>query len=87
MRITVSIPSVQAPTVASNLLGVAGLLGLVVSVGALAGSWWWSVLTGSLVAIGLSYVTHAHAQAEAARQAGEQAGGSVPPLRVSGAAS
>ncbi|SCL15080.1 hypothetical protein [Micromonospora inyonensis] len=85
MRITVSIPSVQAPTLVSNLLGVAGLLGLIVSVGALAGSWWWSTLTGSLVAIGLAYVTHAHTQAEAARQAGEQAGEAVP-LRVAGSA-
>ncbi|MEV6798530.1 hypothetical protein AB0M91_09300 [Micromonospora rifamycinica] len=65
MRITVSIPSVQAPMLVSNLLGAAGLVGLVVAVGALAGSWWWSVLLGSLFAVVLAYVTHAHAQAAA----------------------
>ncbi|MFI6162252.1 hypothetical protein ACIA59_20200 [Micromonospora haikouensis] len=65
MRITVSIPSVQAPTLVSNLLGVAGLLGLVVAVGALAGNWWWSVLLGSLAAVGLAWVAHTHAQASA----------------------
>ncbi|MFG3709203.1 hypothetical protein ACGF7U_31355 [Micromonospora sp. NPDC047670] len=63
MRITVSIPSVQAPMLVSNLLGVAGLLGLVVAVGALAGDWWWSVLLGSVIAVVLAWVAHTHAQA------------------------
>ncbi|AYF31097.1 hypothetical protein CSH63_33075 [Micromonospora tulbaghiae] len=67
MRITVSVPTVQAPMLVSNLLGLAGLLGLVVSVGALAGSWWWSVLVGSLLAVGLAWVAHTYAQAAAAK--------------------
>ncbi|MGC5664938.1 hypothetical protein ACN261_31610 [Micromonospora sp. WMMD723] len=70
MRITVSVPSVQAPMLVSNLLGVAGLLGLVVAVGALAGSWWWSVLAGSLIAIALAWVAHTHHQAAAAQRVG-----------------
>lgn len=36
---------------AANLLGVTGMLGTAVSVGALAGNWWWSVLLASLFAI------------------------------------
>lgn len=65
MRITLTIPTVQAPQLASNVLGAAGLIGLVIAIGALAGNWWWSLLAGSLVAIGLAWVANTHAQAEA----------------------
>ena len=68
MRITVTIPTAQTPTLVSNVLGLAGLVGFVVSIGALIGSWWWSVLAGSIAAVAVAYVTHAHAQAETVRR-------------------
>jgi hypothetical protein len=70
VRISVTIPDVRAPRAVSNLLGLVGLLGVVVSVGALAGSWWWSTLVGSVVCVALAWVAHTHAEADAARQAG-----------------
>ncbi|MEV0805740.1 hypothetical protein [Micromonospora sp. NPDC050200] len=66
MRITVTLPTVHAPTLVSNALGVAGLLGLAVAIGALAGDWWWSMLVGSVVAIALSWVANTHARAGSA---------------------
>jgi hypothetical protein len=44
---------------ASNLLGLAGLVGLVVAVGGLTGNVWWSLLLTSVLLVGLSYVQHA----------------------------
>jgi len=41
---------------AANLLGLAGLVALAVAVGALAGSWWWSVGLGGVFAVGLSWM-------------------------------
>lgn len=88
-RITVSIPTPQLPMLVSNLLGLASLVGLVVSIGALAGNWWWSGLSGSLVGLGLAWVAMSHAQAAAT--AAEPAGGETAPaagspLRVAGGA-
>lgn len=79
MRISVTIPGVQASQMVSNVLGVAGLIGLTVAVGALAGTWWWSLLTGSLITIALAWVANTHAQARAAEVGGEEA---AQPLRV-----
>lgn len=44
---------------AANLLGLAGLVAVAVAVGALAGSWWWSVGLGGLFAVGLSWMASA----------------------------
>lgn len=41
---------------AANLLGLAGLVALSLAVGALAGSWWWSVGLGGVFAVGLSWM-------------------------------
>ncbi len=54
------------PGLLSNLLGVAGLLGVVVAIGGLT-SPWWALLAGSLIAVGLSYAASTHAEAEGAR--------------------
>jgi amino acid transporter len=51
---------VPSSILVANLLGILGLIGLTVAVGALAGSWWWSVLTGSVIMIGLSMVAASH---------------------------
>jgi hypothetical protein len=57
--VKVSIP-VPSSMLVVNILGVLGLAGLTVSVGALTGNWWWSVLVGSVILIGLSLVGSAH---------------------------
>ncbi len=68
--ITITVPTPAAGgLLASNLLGAAGLIGLVVAVGALAGNWWWSVLVGSVLSVALAYVGMLHAQAAARPQA------------------
>ena len=62
----IRIPVPQLPRgLAANLLGVLGLLGAVLAVGGLTGNWWWSVLVGSLVAVGLSYIAQTHLAVEA----------------------
>lgn len=72
-RITLSIPTPQLTQLMSNLLGVAGLLAVVVAIGALAGNWWWSVLAGGIVACALAWVANLHAQAAGATAtAGEE---------------
>lgn len=78
MRFTVTIPAVQAPRLLSNALGLAGLIGLVVCVGALAGNWWWSGLTGSLIGLGLAWVANTHADAAEASAAAGGQGPDVP---------
>ncbi len=50
--------------VGANLLGLLGLVQMILAIGALAGNWWWSVLVGGLVSVGLSYVAQTHAAAE-----------------------
>lgn len=55
---------------AANLLGLAGLVGVAVTVGALAGTWWWSVGVGSVFAVGLSWLASAEQPAEAEPAAG-----------------
>lgn len=48
----------------ANLVGLLGLISAVLAVGGLTGNWWWSVLVGGLVSVGLSYVAQTHAAAE-----------------------
>jgi hypothetical protein len=52
----------------ANLVGLLGLIAAVLAVGGLTGNWWWSVLVGGLVAVGLSYVAQLHAAAESAAE-------------------
>jgi len=65
MEIRIAVPRLPHG-LAANLVGLAGLLALVLAVGGLTGNWWWSVLAGGLVAVGLSYIAQTHAAAEAA---------------------
>ncbi|MFJ8818200.1 hypothetical protein [Amycolatopsis thermoflava] len=51
---TIRIPAPSSMLLA-NLLGVLGLVAVVVAVGGLAG-WWWAVLAGGLVGVGLSVI-------------------------------
>jgi hypothetical protein len=50
---------------AANLVGLLGLIAAVLAVGGLTGNWWWSVLVGGLVSVGLSYVAQTHVAATA----------------------
>jgi len=54
--VTVRIPAPSRGTV-SNLLGLAGFLGVIVAIGALT-DWRWALLAASAVAVGLSYLAH-----------------------------
>lgn len=55
----------------SNLLGLLGLVGMVVAVGGLTGTWWWSMLTGGAVAVGLSYMAHVNSSSVEPGEAAE----------------
>lgn len=50
----------------SNLLGVAGLAGVIAAIGALT-DWRWALLASGLAALALSYVAQLNAAAEATR--------------------
>lgn len=63
----VRIPALR-PGVASNALGVAGLVGLVVSIGGLAG-WPWAVLTAAVFAIALAVIAQNAQAADGADEA------------------
>lgn len=67
MEIRINVPRIPSGLL-SNLVGLAGLLAVVLAVGGLAGNWWWSVLAGGFVAVGLSYIAQTHAAAEAAAE-------------------
>jgi hypothetical protein len=58
--LTVKIPT-PPKGLLSNLLGLAGLIAVVVSIGGLTGNWWWSGLAGGGVAVALSYIAHLNA--------------------------
>lgn len=53
--VTIRIPALPAGLL-SNLLGLAGLVAVVVALGALTGNWWWSLLSGGAVAVVLSVI-------------------------------
>jgi hypothetical protein len=61
----IRIPVPRLPRgLAANLVGLLGLLAAVLAVGGLTGNWWWSVLAGGLVSVGLSYVAQTHLAVE-----------------------
>lgn len=64
MEIRIAVPRLPSGLFA-NLVGLVGLLGVVLAVGGLTGNWWWSVLAGGLISVGLSYVAQLHAQVQA----------------------
>lgn len=59
--LTIRIPA-PSSMLTINLLGVFGLLGITVAVGGLAHNWWWSVLVGGAVSVGLSVIAATHAE-------------------------
>lgn len=61
IKVTVPAPSSEQVT---NLLAVAGMAGTSVSVGALAGNWWCTLLVASVFMIVLAYIAQSHAAAE-----------------------
>ncbi|BCJ45326.1 hypothetical protein GCM10010168_85950 [Actinoplanes ianthinogenes] len=62
MEIRIAVPRLPHGLVA-NLIGLFGLIGVALAVGGLAGNWWWSVLVGSVFAVGLSWIASTHAAA------------------------
>jgi hypothetical protein len=71
MAVVISVPAPSREST-SNILGVLGLVGLVLAVGGLTGSPWWSLLVGSLLLLALSWVGHQQVTA-AAKRAAERA--------------
>ena len=67
-EIRIPVPRLPRGLVA-NLVGLLGLVAVVLAVGGLTGNWWWSALTGGVVAVALSYVAQTHAAAKAAAPA------------------
>jgi hypothetical protein len=64
MEIRINVPRIPSG-LAANIVGLLGLIAAVLAVGGLTGNWWWSVLAGGLVAVGLSYVAQTQAAAAA----------------------
>jgi hypothetical protein len=75
--IRIPLPTLTSELV-SNLLGLAGLAGVVIAVGGLTGNAWWSLLAGSVLLVGLSYVAHAGAPARPASEPARGPAGARP---------
>lgn len=60
-EIRIRVPRVPSG-MAGNLLGLLGLVAFALAVGGLTGNWWWSVLVGGAMAVGLSVVAATHAE-------------------------
>jgi hypothetical protein len=62
----IRIPVPRLPRgLASNLLGLLGLVAAVLSIGGLTHNWWWSVLAGGIVAVVLSVVAQTEIEVDA----------------------
>lgn len=57
-------PGRMTPELAADLLGVVGLVVVVLAIGGLTGTWWWSLGAAGLVMVGLSYSAHNRIEAE-----------------------
>lgn len=84
MAVVISVPAPSREST-SNVLGVAGLVGLVLAVGGLTGSPWWSLLVGSLLLLALSWVGHQQVTAAAKRGTGAAAASTAPAPAVASA--
>jgi hypothetical protein len=78
MAVVISVPAPSREST-SNVLGVIGLVGLVLAVGGLTGSPWWSLLVGSLLLLALSWVGHQQVTAAAKRGTTGAAAASTAP--------
>lgn len=56
--IRIPVPRLDAG-LGANLLGLLGLIALVCAPGALTGDWAWTLVTGGLAGVGLSYLVSA----------------------------
>lgn len=66
--ITLRIPA-PPPGLASNVIGIVGLVAVALALGGLTGNWWWSVLLGGAFSVGLAYLAQAHGEPAAATPA------------------
>lgn len=64
MEIRINVPRIPSG-LAANLFGLFGLVAVVLAIGGLTGNWWWSVLAGGAVAVGLAYIAQTQAAADA----------------------
>ena len=53
MEIRIRLPRIAAGAV-SNLVGLLGVVAVVVAIGGLTGTWWWSALAGGVACVGLA---------------------------------
>lgn len=75
---TIRIPALSSQ-MQSNLLGLAGLLGVAIALGGVSGNWWVTMLAASAMMVGLSYVSQLHIRAAAAAAAAATAEAELPP--------
>lgn len=75
MEIRVRLPRVPSG-LATNLVGLFGLIAMAFAVGGLTGNWWWTVLVGGFFAVGL--VVLAGAQEAAAQRVANAATQEIP---------
>lgn len=78
--VTIRIPALPHGLL-SNLLGLAGLIAAVLAIGGLTHNWWWSVLVGGVVAVGLSVIATLDASADGAERAEDRPTAEIPRIR------
>jgi hypothetical protein len=61
VEIRLRIPVTLRGELLANLLGLLGLLGVAVALGAMLGNWWVTVLAVSIELVALAYVAHSYA--------------------------
>lgn len=79
-EIRIPVPRLSAGLV-SNLVGLLGLIAVAVAIGGLTGNWWWSALTGGVMAVGLAYVAGASSGPAEVNHVAP-----IAPVRLAGAA-